>query len=80
MATQDKQSPIDIEGTPLEWLTKRMGGADVQHDLNCIHSIAQALTFADTKLLENKSVSLLAGSIMDHVSRVENALQNGGAS
>ncbi len=71
--------PIDIEGTPLEWPTKRPGGADVQHDLNCIHSIAQALTFADTKLLENQSVSLLAGLILDHAHRVETALQSGGA-
>ena len=78
MATQDKQPPIDTDGTPLEWLTKRMGGADVQHDLNCIQSIAQALTFADTKLLENQSVSMLAGLILDHVNRVETTLQNGG--
>ncbi len=80
MTNQDERPQIDIEGTPLEWATKQMGGADVQHDLDCIHSIAQALTFADTKLLDNQSVSLLAGSILNHAHRVEIALQSGGSS
>ena len=80
MTTQDERRPIDIEGTPLEWATKKMGCSDVQHDLNCINSIAQALTYADTQLLDNKSVSLLAGLIQDHAYRLETALQNGGAS
>ena len=50
----------DIEGTPLEWLTDGPSMVDVQHLINTIQAVANALLQINTATTDNCTVSYLA--------------------
>ena len=67
----------DIEGTPLEWLTDGPRMVDVQHLINTIQAVANALLQINTATTDNCTVSYLAGTIVDNIGNVERTLMRG---
>ncbi len=64
---------IENSESPLEWLSTR--GADVQYHLDKVHAVAQILIFTDLKMLDNNTVPMLVGIILDEVNIVEKSLK-----
>ncbi len=73
-----KVTPIQSDQPPLDWLSN--DGTPVSHHLVRVHAIAQITMSSDLQIIDNDTIPILFGIVMDEVNTVTRILDRGDAS
>ncbi len=79
MANENRtEKPGLDDESPLFWLSKQ--GGDVRYHLDRVHAIAQILLFADLQTIDQSTIPILIGVVLDDVNAAVSTLERGSAS
>ena len=77
MANENRTESLG-DDSPLFWLSSK--GGDVRYHLDRVHAVAQILLFANLQSIDQRTIPILIGVVLDDVVAAVNTLERGGAS